>query len=120
MAVRYEEKKTPKGFPLLVMYVSGTCDLAESETLGVRIKPGGDYHRKRVLVYVAAGTEYTPEARKYFPTLNGEHLGMATIVTSAIVRAMINLITRFAGSTQNFKMFTDEAAALAWLDSLVG
>lgn len=118
MAVRYEEKKTPKGFPLLVMYVSGNCDLEQSETLGVRLKKGGDYHRQRVLVFVAAGTEYTPDARKYFPTLNEDHLGMATVVTSAIVRAMINLITRFAGGVKNFKMFTEEAPALAWLDSL--
>jgi len=118
MAVRYEEKKTPRGFPLLVMHVSGSCDLTESETLGVRLKTGGDYHDQRVLVFVANGTEYTPEARKYFPTLSAEHLGMATVVTSAIVRAMINLITRFSGGAKNFKMFTDEATALAWLDSL--
>lgn len=118
MAVRYEEKKTPRGFPLLVMHVSGNCDLNESETLGARIKKGGDYYRQRVLVFVAAGTEYTPEARKYFPTLKEDHLGMATVVTSAIVRAMINLITRFAGGAKNFRMFTEEGTALAWLDSL--
>jgi len=118
MAVRYEERKTPRGSPLLVMHVSGRCDLAESETLGARIKKGGDYHRQRVLVFVAAGTEYTPEARRYFPTLNEDHVGMATVVTSAVVRAMINLLTRFAGGVKNFKMFTEEAAALAWLDSL--
>jgi hypothetical protein len=53
-----------------------------------------------VLVFVAEGTEYTPEARKYFPTLRRTTYGMATVVTSAIVRAMINLITRFAGGTR--------------------
>lgn len=117
MPIRYDEGKTPKGAPLLKMYVSGLCTLAEAETLGLRIKPGCDYHKQRVLVYVAAGTEYTPEARKYFPTLNHEHLAMATIVTSVVVRAAINLITRFAGGARGFRLFTDEAEALAWLDA---
>lgn len=117
MAVRYEDGRTPKGHRLLIMHVSGTCDLSQSETLGARLKKGGDYHRARVLVHVAAGTEYTPEARKYFPTLNDDHVAMATVVTSAIVRAMINLITRVGGGTPNFRMFTDTAAALAWLDT---
>lgn len=118
MAVRYEESATPKGHPLLKMFVNGHVDLAQAETMADHITAGKKFHRQRVLVVVAEGTEYTPDARKYFPTLQGDHYAMATIVTSAILRAVFNLISRVAGGTRNFKMFTDEAAALAWLDTI--
>lgn len=117
MAVRYEDGTTAQGLPLLIMHVSGMCDMTQAETLGQRIGPGGDYHGKHVLVFVADGTEYTPEARKYFPTLSKQHRAMATVVTSVVVRTMINLITRVIGGGDNFKMFTDEASARAWLAS---
>jgi len=118
MAVRYEESTTPKGHPLLKMFVSGHCDLPQAETMADHITAGQKFHRQRVLVTVAPGTEYTPDARKYFPTLHRDHYAMATIVTSAVVRAAINLISRVAGGSRNFKLFTDEADALEWLDTI--
>lgn len=116
MAVRYEDGKTPKGNPVLKMFVSGTCDLTEARSMLEHIDAGRRYHGGLVLVYVAAGTEYTPDARKFFPTTVGKHKAMATVVSSAIVRAAINLMLRVSGGDKGFKMFSDEAAALAWLD----
>jgi hypothetical protein len=118
MAVRYEEGKTAKGAPLLRMFVSGKCTLAEASTLDDHLNPGKPYHRQRVVVFVAAGTEYTPDARKYFPTLQSKYHAMATVVTSTIVRAAINLMLRVSGGSRNFRMFNDEAEALKWLDEV--
>jgi hypothetical protein len=118
MAVRYEEGKTPKGAPLLRMYVSGLCTIEEARTLGERILPGKPYAGQRVLVTVAKGTEYTPESRRYFPEMNSHHHAMAVVVTSAIVKAAINLMLRFGSGARNFRMFSDEPAALTWLDEV--
>lgn len=118
MGIVYEDGKTPKGAPLLIMRSSGKIDLAEAKTLDEHVLPGRPYHLQRSLVYVATGTEYTADARRYFPTLNQHLYAMATIVTSAVVRATINLISRVSGGSRNFKMFTDEASALAWLDEV--
>lgn len=118
MPVHYEEGTTPAGHPLLTMHVSGLCSLAEAETLDGYIKPGKKYHRQRVLVYVAHGTTYSPEARKHFPKLKMDHHAMATVVTSTVVRAAINLITRVMGDSRNFRLFNDGAAGLAWLDEV--
>lgn len=117
MAVRYEESKTPRGNALLKMYVSGTCDLADARTMLDYIDVGKRYHHGLVAVFVAAGTEYTPDARKFFPKTQGMHKAMASIVTSALVRAAINLMLRVSGGDRSFKMFSDEAAALTWLDA---
>jgi hypothetical protein len=116
MAVRYEEGKTPKGSPLLRMYVSGVCTLAEAQTLGEYLFPGKPYARQRVLVLVARGTEYTAEARRYFPAMDNHPHAMAVVVTSAIVKAAINLMRRFGTGGQYMCLFTDEASALKWLD----
>ncbi|KIG16586.1 hypothetical protein DB30_04357 [Enhygromyxa salina] len=84
------------------------------------IAPGARHHRGLVLSRVAKGTEYSPEVRKFFPTVHEDFTAVAAIVTSPIVRAAINLMLRFANSSGAvLRMFTSETEAMAWLESHV-
>jgi hypothetical protein len=118
MPLRFEEATTPKGAPLLIIRSSGLVALADAEAFGARVEPGGPNHMWRVLLLTEKGIEYEPEARKYFPTTQGKYLGIAAVVTNGIVRAAINVMIRFAGGARDFRSFSAEAEALAWLDSL--
>jgi hypothetical protein len=117
MPFRYEESRTPKGSPLLVVHASGHVSLADAEVLGVRTAPGGPNHGWRIITHAAKGIEYAPAARKYFPSMNGNYFALATVVTSPIVRAAINMMMRLTGQATDLKMFSTEAEALAWLDA---
>lgn len=117
MPFSYQETKTPKGCPLLVVHASAHISLTDAETLGAMIAPGGPNHRWRVITYAAKGVEYAPAARKYFPNMSTHYFALATLVTSPIARAAINMMMRLTGQTHALKMFSDEAEALAWLDS---
>jgi hypothetical protein len=112
MPFRYEELVTPKGRPYVRVHVSGDIDLHDAEEYVAKFL--GPYLRRHVLSVVASGTEYTAKARKHLLAMNdaGPH---ATVTSSALVRAAINLMTRFQ-DTPKYRVFTDEFAALAWLD----
>lgn len=116
MPIQIQAGKTPKGRPLMRAVVSGHVSLADAEGLGAQLKPGQPFHQYLVLCTVQKGTEYTPESRNHFRTLLGSFKRMATIVDSAILRAMINIMHRLFGSASDFRMFNSEADALAWLD----
>jgi hypothetical protein len=119
MPFRYQETKTPKGSPLLVVHASGHISLADAEEMGALMAPGAANHRWRILTRTEKGVEYAPAARKYFPSMKGNYYALATLVTSPIVRAAINMMMRLTGQAQDLKMFSDEAEALAWLDTFV-
>lgn len=117
MPFRYQENTTPRGFPLLTVHASGHISLADAEEMGARIAPGGPNHRWRIITYAEKGLEYAPAARKYFPNMNSNFLALATVVTSPIIRAAINMMMRLTGQSAGLRMFSDDAEALAWLDS---
>lgn len=117
MPFRYQENTTPRGLPLLTVHASGHISLADAEELGARIAPGGANHRWRVLTYAEKGLEYDPAARKYFPSMKSHFFALATVVTSPIIRAAINMMMRLTGKSPDLRMFSDDAEALAWLDS---
>lgn len=117
MPFRFEDGTTPAGRPCLLVDVSGHVSLADAESLGAHVQPGARYHNQRVLTRVARGTEYSPESRKYFPTMNDKYVALAAVVTSPIVRAAINLMVRLTRNANRFRMFNDEAEAMAWLDA---
>lgn len=118
MPFRYEEAKTPKGAPLLLIYAAGEVSLEDAQSLGALIGPDGPNHRWRVLSIVEKGTEYSHAARKYFPSLNQQHYGaLAAVVTSPVVRAAINMMMRLSGQAPDLRLFSSEDEALAWLDS---
>jgi hypothetical protein len=117
MPFRYQESTTPRGSPLLEIHATGHISLADAEEMGAMIAPGGANHRWRLLTYAEKGVEYAPAARKYFPSMNSNYFALATLVTSPIVRAAINIMMRLTGQVPDVKMFSDAAEALAWLDT---
>jgi hypothetical protein len=118
MPFRFEEATTPGGAPMLKLITTGRVELADAEAFGARVAAGGPNHRWRVLIIAEKDVEYSPASRKYFPTTQGLYLGIATVVQSAIVRAAINMMIRLSGGARDFRIFSDQAAALEWLDSL--
>ena len=118
MPFRYEEKTTPKGAPLLVVHASGHVSFADAEELGNRLVAKSPNHRWLVLTLTEKGLEYAPAARKHFQTMKDDYGSLATVVTSPIVRAAINMMMRLFGGAPNFRMFSDEAEALTWLDAV--
>jgi hypothetical protein len=118
MPFQYEERVSPRGRPYVRVLVFGDVDFADAEDFLRRFSKGGPYHRKHTLSVVAPGTTYSPEARKHVVQLGDESGPHATVTTSALVRAAINLMTRFSGNLDKFRMFTAEPEAVAWLEDL--
>jgi hypothetical protein len=118
MPFQFHEGTTPQGLKILVVDAAGQVNLAHGHELEAKILPGQAHHGGYLLSRVAAGTEYSPDVRKFFKQLNPNFAAMAVVVTSPIVRAAINLMLRFNNDQRlSFRMFTDEDEAKAWLDS---
>lgn len=117
MPIQVSETKTPAGNRLMRCIVSGHVSLADAEAMGAQMKTGQPFHLCLVLCVVEKSTDYSPESRKYFGTMAGSFKAMATVVSSAILRAAINFMTRVMGG-KDFRMFNSEAEGLAWLDEM--
>lgn len=111
----FEDAKAPSGAPLLRVRTSGRISLEDAEDLGRRVTQGGRVDRL-ILIFMEKGTEWSPEARKYFPNMANTFRRCAAVVTNPIVRSAINLMVRLIGESGVFRIFADEGAALAWLD----
>lgn len=119
MPFTFGEITTPGGRRCLLVEVSGPVSLADAQAMERHLLPGSAHHGGLVLSRVAKGTEYSPEARKFFPSLQSKYRALGTVVTSSIVRAAINLMIRLTPQTGGeVRMFTTEAEALAWLDGV--
>lgn len=116
MPIVTEEGKTPKGKRMLLAKVSGHVSLAEATAMGDLLKPGNPFHGALVFCVVDKTTDYHPDARRHFNTFNGNYSKMATVVTSAMLRAAINFMIRVTGTSATVQMFTTESDAIAWLD----
>ncbi|WP_434421693.1 hypothetical protein [Nannocystis pusilla] len=116
MPFRYEELRTPRGRPYVRVHVSGDISLGDAEDYVTRFL--GQYRGRHALSVVASGTEYSAKARKHLLAMEeaGPH---ATVTTSALVRAAINLMTRFTDN-RKYRVFGDEFEAMAWLDDQEG
>lgn len=117
MPIQIEESKTPKGQRVMLAHVSGTVTLQDAQGMGELLKPGRPYHRALVLSVVDGSTDYQPDARRHFPTFNGNYRRIAAVVTSPVVRAVVNFMIRMSAKTMEVRLFADEASALAWLDA---
>lgn len=115
MPFRYEERVSPKGRPYVWLHVSGELSVADANEYASHFRAGGRYHRMHTLSFVEKGTEYGPEARRIFLEV-GQSAPHATVTSSALVRAAINLMSRFSPKTGRYRMFATEPEALAWLD----
>lgn len=117
MPIQVSESKTPAGHRLMRCNVSGHVSLADAQAMGDQMKTGQPFHKSLVLCVVDKSTDYSPESRKHFGTMQGSYQAMGTVVGSAILRAAINFMTRVTGG-KDFRMFNSEAEALAWLDEV--
>jgi hypothetical protein len=117
MPFQFQELDTSSGMHYLRVDASDQIQLVDGEALAAHLlRPS--MRDARALCIVAKGTEYAPDVRKYFPTLNDKFVKMASVVTNPIVRAAINMMVRLkpaAGGT--FRMFSSEEEALTWLES---
>lgn len=117
MPLQFEEATTPGGLRYLQIDLAGRIDIADGRAIEAWVLPGQPHHRGYLLPRVAKGTEYSPEVRKFFATLNDKCTAVAMVVTSPLVRAAVNLMLRYAGNQGDLlRMFTSEDQALAWLD----
>lgn len=117
MPLTVHPAQSPAGTHYLRCDVSGDVSMADAEVFGNAIKPGAQYHKYLVLCVVAAGAKYSAESRHYFPTTAPYYKALATVVTSVVVRAAINFISRVSRNVGNFRMFNDEAEAMRWLET---
>lgn len=115
MPVTFEERVSPRGRAYVRVSAWGKFDLAEAQEYIGRFSEGGPYYLRPVLSVVAHGTEYTPAARKHLFTM-GKSGPIASVTTSALMRAAINLMVRFSRKSGTMRMFATEAEGLAWLD----
>lgn len=116
MPILIEEGKTKKGQRLMLTRSTGKVSLADAEAMGDLIKPGQPYHGSLILNRVDNDVDYHPEARRYFQSMNGNFKRLAVVMSSTVVRAMINFMMRVTGKAIAMRLFNSEAEALAWLD----
>lgn len=117
MPFEFHELTSANGMHYLRIDASGHVDLADAEAFGARLlRPG--IRGGNVMSVVSKGTEYSPEARKYFPTQRDNFRKLAVVVTSPIGRAAINVMLRLTRNEGGLvRMFNSESEALAWLES---
>ena len=119
MPIVAREEQTKGGRYVIRCQVSGhvtgkeALDLLEqAKALAKRIGTRGE-----LLSNIASGTDYSPESRRIFTTDFLPYTRRtAAVVTSRIVRAAINFMTRMASKSSEVQCFDDEASAMAWLD----
>jgi hypothetical protein len=118
MPLTITEATTPGGLRYVLIDLWGQVGIDDGRAIEAWVLPGQPHHRGYMLPRVAKGTEYSPEVRKFFPTLEDKCTAVAMFVTSPLVRAAVNLMLRYAGPRVDLlRMFTSEDEALAWLDS---
>jgi hypothetical protein len=117
MPFQFQEFDTSSGMHYLRVDVSGQVELADGQAMeAYLLRP--NMRNGRVLCIVAKGTEYSPEVRKFFATLNDKFFKMASVVTNPIIRAAINMMVRLKPIEGGlFRMFSSEQEALKWLES---
>jgi hypothetical protein len=116
MPFRFEDGSTPQGHPCLIIHGSGVVALADAEALAAYFAPGARYHGKFGLSILEKGTEFASEARAAFPSMRSNFRAIASVVTSPIVRGMINLLLRLSKREINYRMVPTRDEAMAWLD----
>lgn len=117
MPIQCQPGKTPSGRSCMIAKVFGQVTLADAESMGTfMMEPGSPFYGGLIFCDIAKGTEYSPDSRKYFSTMQGKYKRMSAVVPSAVVRAAINFMLRLTKASMSFRMFEREAEAMAWLD----
>jgi hypothetical protein len=117
MPFQFQELTTSSGIHYLRVDVWAQVELTHGKELeAYLLRPS--MRNGRVLCVIAKGTEYSPDVRKFFPTLNDKFFKMAAVVTNPIVRAAINMMLRLKPVEGGiFRMCASEQDAVEWLES---
>lgn len=118
MPLEFSEHTSEGGMPYLRADASGQVSFDDAKAFEAQVKRP-EWHRGMVLSVVAKGTEYLPAARKHFAALSDDVNALATVVTSPIMRATMNMMLRLGRvrGKRTLRMFTSEAEAITWLES---
>jgi hypothetical protein len=124
MPMTIAKAKTAKGHEYLKIHSFGDVTAADAEALNKTLVPGGENADRAILASVAAGAQFSPEARQAFTRTNGNNTEnpkpVAIVVTSAPLRVMLSFIIRMSGAAANTKFFGNEADALAFIEEKMG
>lgn len=118
MPLDISESRTPTGNKLLLVQAQGVVTGAQAQVLVDDVATSGPHAGWPIFCKIAKGTEYTPEARKTM-TAGGSYPCCAILVTSAVLKTLVNFMMRVTGSDPRARMFATEAEALAWVDQVL-
>lgn len=107
MTIEASVSQLPSGREYVRMVSSGHVTGDEARALAARLLSGGDR---------------SSEARKAYGSLNGAAgdtpQSVAVVTSSAPLRVLMSFVLRISGAAQHTRLFGDEAAALAWLQTV--
>ncbi|NVB41237.1 hypothetical protein G6O69_25585 [Pseudenhygromyxa sp. WMMC2535] len=117
----FSNRQSPSGMSYLRVDASGTIELSDGQALLAALCNLDD--PVRAMCVIAKGTNYTPEVRKFFPSLSGNYGAIAAVGVGPIARASITLMMRMKEKRDpndpelaSVRMFSDERVAIAWLE----
>ena len=117
MPFDFSDQQSPNGMSYLRIDVAGPVGIEDAEGLEAQLLRS-EHDSGKVLSVVRKGVVYSLEFRKFVPSINDKYTSMAVVVTSPILRAVINLMLRLAPSTGGVvHMFSGETGALEWLEN---
>ena len=114
-------RKTPGGAAFVYAVSRGEVTAADAHALMDPLWPGGAHHDKALFAVVAAGSDFSKDARSVLSGKDGERnakgLPIALVVSSAPMRVMMSFIFKIAGASGRSRAFATEAEAQAWFFS---
>jgi hypothetical protein len=108
----------PGGARCLRMVTAGHFSKEDADVVVKETNPGGALHGLPRLVLTQKQESISSEARGIFATRDeGSHSPwIAVVVTNPVVRVATNFMMRVNRSFSKVRLFTEEQAAIGWLD----
>mgnify|MGYP001470302603 CR=1 FL=1 len=123
MGMEFSSTKLRSGRPAVFIRSSGQVSGEDAERVKREVGPNGQYHGLPMLTTVEPETNFSMEARKGFADMGDATADypVAVVLTSAPMRLIIHFIVKASNLKRerptNLKFFSDESAAMKWLDS---
>lgn len=115
MPIVFSDHKLPSGELYLRMVSSEEIGHADCDALSAQLdRP--EHRMGKAISVIETSSRASAEIRERLGGFGSRYSAIATVVTSPILRAMVNIMSRLAPAEENHKTFKDEASAIAWLD----
>lgn len=122
MTIEASVSQLPSEREYVRMVSSGHVTGDEARALAARLLSGGDLAGRPMLSIMDGKVDLSSEARKAYGSLNGAAgdtpQSVAVVTSSAPLRVLMSFVLRISGAAQHTRLFGDEAAALAWLQTV--